>query len=269
MTPLFSRLTPLNVMTQLTLKETFSDRVLYGLLVWFVAVILLANVASSLALSEDTRVFIDISYTALHFFCFLIVCFYGCFTLFKEKDRRTLSLMLSKPISKAQFILGKFLGIILLILTILVSAYVVLWGMTWVQVGTNTVSFFSLLAILNLLFLELCLLTAVAFFFSVSTSSPFICFCFTGSIYILGLYHDLMQNIPMLNLSANLKSKGLAMGLYYLSFILPNFQRFDISMALEGSISGEYLAWTNVYGLSYSVILLLFTVWIFSRKKIL
>lgn len=260
--------TDLFVMAKITFQETLHDRVLYGLFVWFVGVFFLADAASSLALSEGGRVLVDMSYTGIHLFSLLIVSFYGCFTLFKEKERRTLPLMLSKPVSRAHFIVGKFLGIMGLVLLILLSSYLILWGLVQLP-GRGNVSVLGLFYIINLLFLELALFTALAFLFSIITTSPFICFCFTGSIYLIGLYHNLMQSIPLIQLTAHIKSNLLASSLYYLSFILPNFERFNISLVLDETITANYMAYTNLYGLSYTGILLALAVWVFSRKKLL
>lgn len=96
-----------------TFREAVRDRVLYGVL-FFAAVILLFTLAlAELSLSEQRRVVMDVGLASISLFSVVIAVFLGSSLLYKEIEKKTLYVILPKPIRRSTFLVGKYVGITL------------------------------------------------------------------------------------------------------------------------------------------------------------
>lgn len=95
-----------------TVRESVRDKVLYAVVAAASAIIIGAYFTSELALNEETRVFEDLSMGAISLFSVLVALFLGSSLLYKEIERKTLYMVLPKPIHRWEFLLGKFFGIV-------------------------------------------------------------------------------------------------------------------------------------------------------------
>lgn len=96
-----------------TFREAVRDRVLYGLVGFASAVVLFALALAELALDQQARVIRDVGLAAISLFSVVIAVFLGSSLLYKEIERRTLYVILPKPIRRHEFLLGKYFGIVL------------------------------------------------------------------------------------------------------------------------------------------------------------
>lgn len=96
-----------------TFREAVRDRVLYGMLGAALLFELFALALGEMALDQGHRVVLDIGMAALSFFAVLVAVFLGSSLLYKEIDRRTLYVILPKPLRRGEFLLGKYVGIVL------------------------------------------------------------------------------------------------------------------------------------------------------------
>lgn len=96
-----------------TFREAVRDRVLHGVLGFGAAVLFFALALGQLSLNQDQRVVHDIGFAATSFFSVIVAVFLGSSLLYKEIERKTLYVILPKPISRTEFLLGKFFGIVL------------------------------------------------------------------------------------------------------------------------------------------------------------
>ena len=93
-----------------TFREAVRDRVLLGVLLFATAVLLFALALGKLSLHQDNRVVEDLGLASVSFFAVLMAVFMGSSLLYKEIERKTLYVILPKPISRSEFLLGKYLG---------------------------------------------------------------------------------------------------------------------------------------------------------------
>lgn len=259
------------VIARLTFKEAIYDKVLYGLFICFAFIMLGSSFAGELALLESYRVVIDLSFTAMSVLGEFLALFYGCFALFKEIERKTLYTLLSKGVLRYQLILGKFVGINLLLLLIVSLTTLLLYAVIYLNLDPrfpNTLLNWNIPKAVMLLSLELMLLTAMSLFFSVITSSPIHCLFFTCTIFVLGLYNDILRSSPQVAFFGHIKLNAVTALVRTLSYILPNFQCFDISQQANGLIMVPwgYIWTTALYGGLYTGIFLLAAMMIFSRR---
>ncbi len=96
-----------------TFREAVRDRVLYGVLGLAFAVLLFTLALAQLALYEQRRIIVDVGLATISLFSVMVAIFLGSSLLYKEIDRKTPYVILSKPIARSEFLLGKYLGIVL------------------------------------------------------------------------------------------------------------------------------------------------------------
>jgi ABC-type transport system involved in multi-copper enzyme maturation permease subunit len=96
-----------------TFREAVRDRVLYGVVGFGALVQLFALALGELALDEQARVVRDVGIATVSLFSVIVAVFLGSSLLYKEIERKTLYVILPKPIRRDQFLLGKYFGIVL------------------------------------------------------------------------------------------------------------------------------------------------------------
>jgi ABC-type transport system involved in multi-copper enzyme maturation permease subunit len=111
-----------------TFREAVRDRVLYGVLGFATAVLLFTLALAELSLSEQRRVVMDVGLASISLFSVVVAVFLGSSLLYKEIEKKTLYVILPKPIRRSTFLLGKYLGITLTGITfIAIMGAVQLW----------------------------------------------------------------------------------------------------------------------------------------------
>jgi ABC-type transport system involved in multi-copper enzyme maturation permease subunit len=96
-----------------TFREAVRDRVLYGVLAFASAVLLFTLALAQLSLDQQRRVVLDVGLASISIFSVVVAVFLGSSLLYKEIERKTLYVILPKPIRRHEFLLGKYFGIIL------------------------------------------------------------------------------------------------------------------------------------------------------------
>src|SRR5437660_5520631 len=108
-----------------TFRESVRDRVLYNLLL-FVLILVAASVfVSDLSLDMESQFTAALGLTVMLIFGALIAIFIGVGLVYKEIDKRTIYNLLSKPVHRHEFVVGKYLG---LCITLLVNSLVMIAG---------------------------------------------------------------------------------------------------------------------------------------------
>lgn len=122
-----------------TFREAVRDRVLHGVLGLASGVLLLTLALAELSLGEARRVVLDVGLASISLFSVVTAVFLGSSLLYKEIDRRTLYVILPKPIARHEFLIGKYLGIALTATVfVAIMGAVQLW-VTAIQAEADTV----------------------------------------------------------------------------------------------------------------------------------
>lgn len=95
-----------------TYREAVRDRVLFGVLVLAAAVLALTLALGELSLDQQMRVVTDLGLASISLFSVVVAIFLGSSLLYKEIERKTLYVILPKPIARFEFLLGKYFGIV-------------------------------------------------------------------------------------------------------------------------------------------------------------
>lgn len=253
-------------------RESVRDRVLYNLVLFAVLLIGSSFLLGQLTAGQDVKIIKDLGLAATSIFGLFIAIFIGIGLVSKEVERRSIYSLLAKPISRAQFITGKYAGLVLTLLVnvaiMALALYLVLGYLTWREAEAVRASWDApgtdpaLLKAFVLIFIELMLITAIALFFS-TFSTPILSAALTFGLYIAGHF-----NADLKNFEAVVDSRPavwLARGLYHL---LPDLSAFDVkTQVVHGlPVSYGYLASTAGYGALYIAALLFVATVIFTKR---
>ncbi|HSQ35304.1 MAG TPA: ABC transporter permease subunit, partial [Candidatus Binatia bacterium] len=108
-----------------TFRESARNKMFYLLVFFGILFALSSKLVSFLTLGDTMKVLKDTGLAAINFFCVLIAVFTGINLVYKEIEKKTVFNILSKPVSRDDFIVGKFLGLALTMLTALGSMAVI------------------------------------------------------------------------------------------------------------------------------------------------
>ncbi len=185
-----------------TFREMVRDKILYIALFFTVILILFGMVLSDIAIGQTDRILKDFGFAGLGLVGVFLSIVTGVNLLFKELDKRTVYIVLSKPLSRWRFMLGKYLGILSTIYFIEILMYAFFFcTLLFFKADIRTVHFQAFLMIL----LELSVVVALAIFFS-SFTTPVLSGMFTLGAWIVGHLHAEIVEIAGLGKSFFLKS---------------------------------------------------------------
>ena len=118
-------------------RESVRDRVLYNLAGFALLVIGASYLIGQLTAGQDVKIIKDLGLAATSVFGLFIAIFIGIGLVSKEVERRSIYALLAKPISRTQFIIGKYFGLVLtLVVNVAVmtaALYLVLAYMTMTE----------------------------------------------------------------------------------------------------------------------------------------
>lgn len=244
-------------------REAVRDRVLYNLVLFVLLLTGAAVFIGELSGGQERKIIVDLGLSAMLLFGVFIAIFVGVGLVYKEIERRTVYTILAKPVSRGEFLLGKYLGLCLtLLVNVLVMGSGVSLALAYVSGGMNPLVLSIWPAIL-LLYVELMILTAVALLFS-SFSSPALSALLTFFVFIIGHF------------SADLKSLATSLGsisarcffaaLYYL---LPNLANLSFITPASHGVSPNltYVLSSILYSLLYIAVVLAAATLILSRRN--
>ena len=255
-------------------RESVRDRVPYNLVLFAVLLIASSFLLGQLTAGQDVKIIKDLGLAATAVFGLFIAIFIGIGLVSKEVERRSIYALLAKPISRPQFILGKYAGLVLTLavnVAVMTAAlYAVLAYMTWTQSAALQAAWDApgidpaLLKAVFLIFVELMLITALALFFS-TFSTPLLSAALTFGLYIVGHFNADLRNFEQVVDSR--AAAWLARGLYH---VLPDLSAFDIKTEVVHGLPVPlgFVAMTTAYGLTYIAVLLLLATVIFSRRDL-
>jgi Cu-processing system permease protein len=244
-----------------TFKLEIRDRIIIGILIFALGYMAITLFLADLVLKELPMVK-SFGLTGIYFFNAIVALFLGTTSFFKDVDRKVVYFVLSKPISRAKFLLGKFFGLCMVLL--LTSAML---GIVYLCVIGYEGGGFDSLGVLAVAmqFLEMALFLAFAIFVS-TFSSSLLSIVYTSAIFFLGhIVSSLVVDAKTIGLGG--VKLFLVEVLYY---VFPNLEKFDIRNIAIHAVAEPFtsFALAFLYAVVYIVLLLSMSVWIFDRKEI-
>ena len=240
-------------------RETLRDKLLYNLLLFALFLIGGSVVLGELTIYEQKKIVMDMGLAAINLMGVIIAVFVGIGLVSKEIERRTIYTIMARPISRFQFILGKYCG---LALTLFVNVGVMVLVFFATLFMDQILVPMALFQAIGLIFVELLLVTAIALFFSTFTSATLSAMLTLG-FYVIGHLSTDLKGLA--DKSSHDGVRQVIEGLYYLC---PNFELLNIKgQAAAGvSVAWTYQAWAMSYGMLYAAALVAAACLVFQRR---
>lgn len=241
-----------------TFREAVRDRILYLLLFFAVVLLVSSRVVALMTVGSEAKIVKDLGLAAIELFGVLIAVLMGVGLVFKEIEKRTVHVLLARPIRRSEFLLGKFAGLAALVtvntLLLTVCLHLVLLARAEADL--------SLLPAIGLLWVEQLFMTAVALVFS-SFSSPILSTVFTLSVWVTG---HLSWSLRLLEQRMTTASGRWLCEILY--WALPNLEWLNLKAeAVHGiPVPVSTILLSVVYGLAWTAGLAALACAIFSRR---
>jgi ABC-type transport system involved in multi-copper enzyme maturation permease subunit len=212
-----------------------------------------------LTVGDKVKIIKDVGLGSISLFGMLMAILIGTGLVYKEIDKKTIFTLISKPIHRWQFLLGKFFGLVLtLFIMVLLMSFIFL---VIVFLNTSKIEGRLLLAVL-FIFIELVLITAVAIFFS-CFSTPILSSLFSVSFYLIGHFSWGLQTLIQKTKPG--ATKVLIQGIYALLPDLENFN-FKTEVVYGLTVDPKFYLYSAVYGLVYTSFVLVLATIIFRKR---
>lgn len=244
-----------------TAREAIRNRILYSILFFAIFVVATAAVFGAASIGDQMKFVKDFSLMSVSLFGVIIAIVLGVNLLHQELGRKTILNILSKPVARWEFMVGKFSGLVAtlaLILTLMCAALIAFLSLLEDRLD------WGLALASGVALIEIVVVIAVALFFSALVVTPTLAGLFTAATFVAGrssgylsyFYSD--AHPPIL--------RGLAKAL---SWMLPRLDRFNVSerVAYIEHVDVTYLVTLLAYGMAYAGVLLLLSIALFSRRE--
>jgi ABC-type transport system involved in multi-copper enzyme maturation permease subunit len=246
-----------------TFREAVRDRVLYNLIAFAVLISAAAIFIGQISIEIERLVVINLGLTAVSLFGVVIAIFVGIGLVSKEIEKRTLYTVLSRPVRRWEFIVGKFFG---LAGTLVVNTFFMalgVFGALLYVAHTFTGADSSIFIALYFIILEFLIICALALLFS-SFSSPLLSAVFAFSLFVIGSFANDLRGFATLTHGL---TRWVATGAAYL---VPNFSALNVisTVAHQQPISWQLVLQNTLYTLFYTAMALSGAVLIFDRRDL-
>ncbi len=242
-------------------REVIRDRILYVIGFFAVLLTLGLRLLPEISVGADQKIFLDLGLASTALLGAIVAIFVGTSLINKEIEKRTVLVMIAKPISRTEFIVGKHLGLVsVLAVMIAIMTVIYLAMLSWAKIDYSLT---SILVSQGYLLLELSLLTAVTLVFGVFTS-PILATLLSFGIYLMGHISS-----DLLKLGAITKNESIETLTRSIYLILPNLERLDLkNEAVYGLLpSPTELISSGLYAILYTILLLTLAILVFSRRQ--
>jgi len=223
-----------------------------------------AQLFSFLGPGEERKFVLDMSTGGIRFFSMLIAVLLGASMIPTEIERRTIFVILSKPVSRTQFLFGKYLGALLTLLAnMAVMAFLLLMVLLVKYRGyaVNPTLWKGLL----LTFVEVSVLAAISTAVSTRASTAFN-LVFSFFVYFTGQMGEVFKHLSDPS-HVNLMAVRVLMGVIY--NIVPHFENFDLRqpLLLDTPVPWLYIGKTIGQGAIYIAVMLMIAHVLFADRE--
>ncbi len=252
-----------------TVGEAVRRKVL--LIILLIGVLLLSIIPALGVLSAraEQSTMISTMYAVLRGTSALIAIVLTIYMIPNEIERRTIYTILSKPVMRWQFLIGKYLGAVLALLLMIVMMATVMVVLFWIFQQPDAGKLKDVATQPFFYFLEMCLLAAVAIFFSTFTT-PLVNFFLSIGVWGVGTVLNPLYASIATNTGANPIMQAVAK---FITTILPNFANYDVKNPIinPGQVIENpqlYMLYVIAYAVIYTLVLLIAGMLIFDKREV-
>ncbi len=244
-----------------TFREAIRDRILYLFVGFAVVMMVSTKIFGMLTVGDEAKIVKDIGLAAMQFFSMLIAVMMSMLLISREVDSRTVFNILSKPVSRWQFVLGKYFGLVAIVCANLLFLTTVL--LTTVLIYTKEFDLMLVFAACMTM-LEMLVLAAFATFFAVLTR-PIL-----GSLMTLGVFVVGHMSADLWMLTRQLPGKMAQALIAIVYYLVPNLERFNFRTEVVHGlpISNVAVGWAFIYAFAFVAVVLFLANLRFSSKDL-
>ena len=253
----------LSAITLNTFREAVRDRVLYNLILFALLLVASAPLFSQISIDIERLVLVNVGLSSISLFGVIIAIFIGIGLVSKEIEKKTLYTILSRPVRRWEFIVGKYFG---LMVTLVVNASLMTLGFYLALLINQrglTAGDGRLLIAVYFTLLEFLIITAITLLFS-SFSTPIFSAIFAFAVFGIGSFGEDLRNFADL---AHGMTKWAAKAVAYL---LPNFASLNVisQVAHNQPIASSLILFNTFYALLYAAAVTAGAVLIFEHRNL-
>ncbi len=245
-----------------TIMENIRSKIFYILALFIMIMIGSSLVFSSLSPLTEARVITDIGLACIEIFTLMTGIFAAVNLVLQEIENRTIYLLMTRPLRRWEYIVGRYLGVLVVLcfnIVIMLSVLMLLLKMTthWL---IDPMFIWSAVAI----FFKLIIIVAVALTASLVFTSSITAMAFSFLVWIIGHFSS------ELKILADKVSAPVAKTmLYLLYYIVPNFQILNLKdkLNIPEGMPLDVLSMALTYGVVYATIMLIIGTMIFAKKE--
>ncbi len=244
-----------------TFWEAVRDRILYAILIFALLMLAGSTILVTLSVGGEAKIIKDLGLSAMSLFGILILLIVGVNLIYREMEGKTIYTLLTKPISRTEYLLGKYGGILLLLIVNALAMAIITEALIVLIQGRP---FFPLFYGVFFILLEQFLLSAFILLFLVFTT-PFLSIFLTLCLFIVG--HTTTEVKIIMEKSKNWVARSLFDLFYY---IFPNLDIFEIKRQIVHNIlpSSNTILLSSLYGLAYIIFILIVSTEVFKRREL-
>ena len=246
-----------------TFREAVRDRVLYNLVFFALLLVAMAPLLGQISIGVQRVLLVNLSLTAISIFGTVISIFVGISLVSKEIEKRTLYPVLSRPVGRGEFIVGKYLGLAgtLLVNTAAMALgfYLALFLMT--QEFTRGDA--NILIAIYFILLQFFVVIGLALLFS-SFSTPLLSALFALSMFVAGTFAGDLRAFAQMTHGPQ---KWLAI---LTSYVIPNLASLNVitRVSHDQFIPARLVAYNTLYSVLYAAVTICGALLIFSRRDL-
>jgi ABC-type transport system involved in multi-copper enzyme maturation permease subunit len=233
-----------------TFREAIRDRILYLFVGFAVAMVLSTKLFGLLTVGDEAKIVKDVGLASMQFFSMLIAVMMSMLLISREVDSRTVFNIISKPVARWQFIVGKYLGLVSVVAAnlLFIAAVLVVMVLVYTKQFDPMLVFAAAMTML-----EMMVLAAFATLFAVVTR-PILGSLLTLAVFVVGQTSE-----DLWLLTRQLPGEVTRVVIAVIYYLTPNLQRFNFrNEVVHGlPVNGTAVALAVVYAFAFVTVTLI------------
>lgn len=243
-----------------TIKQHLRHKVYLTVILFGIILIVGSLVLSSLSTGR-IRMLINLGLSSIEFLALITIIFATVNLVLEEIESRTIYLMLTHPLKRWEYLIGRYIGTITSIVLGMVLMMVLHLSILYI-VGWRWQSFYIIAWLCSLG--KVMVMSAIALLFSLFSTSAVSSMSFTVLIWILGHFSEELKFLG--EKSANVLIKTITWVIYN---ITPNFSYYNYRdfWAAAQTPPASWFVWMVIYTSAYTGVCLVLSNFLFSQKE--
>lgn len=253
----------LSAITLNTFREAVRDRVLYNLILFVLLLVASAPLFGQISIGLERLILVNVGLSSISLFGVVIAILVGIGLVSKEIEKKTLYTILSRPVRRWEFIVGKYFG---LLLTLVVNtAFMTIGFYVALLVAARGLhkNDAGLLVAVYFIVLQFMMMVALTLLFS-SFSSPIFSAIFAFALFVIGTFGEDLRNFAAMSEGA---IRWLATTV---AWVVPNFASLNVisQTAHDQPVGAGLILFNTLYAVLYSAAVTAGAVLVFDRRNL-